>query len=317
MPKLGCSTRLIIGVTILLLLLFLVGLVGGAIGSTLVGESPLSFIKIEKPHIELPAEPISKPLFGGFSLTNTLIASWFSIIFLAAFFYLATRKMKLIPGRLQSMAETIVEWLFNFVKGAAGEKQGRKFLPAVATIFLFVITNAYLALLPFFGPSLVVGEGVPLFRNANTDINMPLAFAIMSFIFVEFIWGMRALGFFRYLGQFFNVGQLFGGIKQLFRGKIRPAFMNIILGFINLFVGGLEALSHLIRLVSFTFRLFGNMTAGEVLLLVSCFLVPWILAIPFYGLELLIGFIQALIFAGLTLAFAMIAIAPHAEEREI
>ena len=85
-------------------------------------------------------------------------------------------------------------------------------------------------------------------------------------------------------------------------------------GVIDIFVGVLETLSEFIRIVSFTFRLFGNMTAGEILLLIVAFLVPWILALPFYGLELLVGFVQALIFGGLTLVFATIAVTHHAVE---
>jgi F-type H+-transporting ATPase subunit a len=82
----------------------------------------------------------------------------------------------------------------------------------------------------------------------------------------------------------------------------------------DLFVGVLEGISHLVRVVSFTFRLFGNMTAGEILLLVSSFLVTFLFSVPFYGLELLVGLIQAVIFAGLTVIFAAIAVAPHEEE---
>jgi len=89
---------------------------------------------------------------------------------------------------------------------------------------------------------------------------------------------------------------------------------GILFGFINLFIGMLEILSHFIRIISFTFRLFGNMTAGEILILVVCFLVPLIATIPFYGLELLVGFLQAMIFAGLTLVFGVIAMSSHAEE---
>ncbi|MDY7019389.1 MAG: F0F1 ATP synthase subunit A, partial [Chloroflexota bacterium] len=113
-----------------------------------------------------------------------------------------------------------------------------------------------------------------------------------------------------------NVAQLGQGIKQLFKGKLRPAVMNIAFGFINLFVGLLEVFSHLIRVVSFSFRLFGNMTAGEILLLIATFLIPLVFALPFYGLELLIGFIQALIFAGLTLVFGTIALSSMHEETE-
>ena len=233
-------------------------------------------------------------------------------------FYVCTRRMKLIPGRFQNMAEVFVETLLNFVKGVAGENYARTLFPVVATIFLYVLTNAYLALLPFFGTIGITehdGTFVPLFRAANTDINLPLSIALVSFVCVEF-WGLRALGFFRYLNSFFNFGQLRDGFISLFKGKIRPAISGIMFGFINLFVGGLEIISHFIRIISFTFRLFGNMTAGEILLLVVSFLIPLVASIPFYGLELLVGVLQALIFAGLTLVFGVIAMAPHDEEPE-
>jgi F0F1-type ATP synthase membrane subunit a len=380
-PRLGCSTRMLVGTLVVVLALFLFGLVGGAIGSSLFHIEVPSFMKFPEPHFELPAETVFK-LFG-FPITNTLIASWFTIIVLVAIFYAATRKMKLIPGRLQCFVEAGIELLLNFVEGVAGKENGRRFFPVVATIFLFVIFNAYLALLPLFGPGIVrteqveakapiagvvasvkveegdrvkegdvlyllesgeeitapidgevshlrsVGDSVaandtvasiknqwPLFRSANTDLNMPLAFALMSFIFVEY-WGMRALGATRYLTTvFFNFGLLLQSLKQLLRGKIRAALGGLMTGVINAFVGILELFSHFVRIISFTFRLFGNMTAGEVLLLVACFLVPWVMAIPFYGLEILIGFVQALIFAGLTLVFATVAVAPHGEEHE-
>ena len=186
--------------------------------------------------------------------------------------------------------------------------------PGVATIFIYVISNAYLALFPFFGSITIKsshGE-FALFRSANTDVNVPLSIALMSFIFVE-TWGMRAIGVSHYLREFINVRQMAQGLKQLFTGKIGQAMMNIVFGFISLFVGVLEIFSHLTRMLSFTFRLFGNMTAGEILILVSCFLIPLVFTIPFYGLEMLIGLIQALIFSGLTLVFGTIAVSPHEE----
>jgi F-type H+-transporting ATPase subunit a len=315
-PKLGCATRTIVLSLVIILVFFIVGFVFGPLGASFFGIEVPSFMNVSKPHVELPSEGLFE--VAGFSITNTLIASWLSIIVLVVVFYLCTRKMKLIPGRLQNLAEMAVEALLSFVKSVAGEKHARLLFPAVATIFIYVITNAYLALLPFFGTIVVTGhEGtaVPLFRSANTDINVPLSIAVMSFIFVEF-WGMKSLGAFRYLGEFFNFGQIGRGVKDLLMGKVRPAITNIAFGFINLFVGMLEVFSHLIRIISFTFRLFGNMTAGEMLLLVSAFLIPLIFTIPFYGLELLIGFIQALIFAGLTLVFGTIAVAPMHEEQE-
>jgi F-type H+-transporting ATPase subunit a len=315
-PKLGCATRIIVFSLVIILALFIVGFVFGPLGASFFGIEVPSFMAVPKPHVELPSEGVFE--VAGFTITNTLIASWLTIVVLASMFYVCTRKMKLIPGRLQNLAEMAVEALLSFVKSVAGEKYARLLFPVVATIFIYVITNAYLALLPFFGTVVVTGQegtAVPLFRAANTDINVPLSIAIMSFIFVEF-WGMKSLGTFRYLGEFFNFGQIGRGVKELFKGKIRPAITNIAFGFINLFVGMLEIFSHLIRIISFTFRLFGNMTAGEMLLLVSAFLIPLIFTIPFYGLELLIGFIQALIFAGLTLVFGTIAVAPMHEETE-
>jgi len=312
----GCATKIIVLALVIIVAFFGVGLVFGPLGASFLGIEPPSFLNVSKPHVELPSEGLFE--VAGFPITNTFIASWLSIIVLVVLFYVCTRKMKLVPGRLQNLAEMAVEALLNFVKGAAGEKHARLLFPVVATIFIYVITNAYLALLPFFSTIVVTGhEGdlVPLFRGANTDVNVPLSIAVMSFIFVEF-WGMKSLGAFRYLGEFFNVGQLGRGIKELFRGKIRSAITNVGFGFINLFVGILEVFSHLIRIVSFTFRLFGNMTAGEILVLVSAFLIPFIFTIPFYGLELLIGLIQALIFAGLTLVFGIIAIRPAHEEAE-
>lgn len=312
----GCATKIMLFALVIILAFFGVGLVFGPLGASLLGIDTPSFMRVSKPQIELPPGRLFE--IAGFPITNTLIASWLTIVVLVSVFYLCTRKMKLIPGRLQSLAEMLVEGLLSFVEGAAGKKHARLLLPAIATIFIYVITNAYLGLLPFFNTIVVTGqEGglVPLFREANTDVNLTLSIAVMSFVFVEF-WGMKSLGAFRYLGEFFNVGQLGRGIKELFRGKIRSAIINVGFGFINLLIGLLEVFSHLIRIVSFTFRLFGNMTAGEILLLVSAFLIPFIFTIPFYGLELLIGFIQALIFAGLTLVFGIIAIRSAHEEAE-
>jgi F-type H+-transporting ATPase subunit a len=310
----GCSTRIMALVAIILLALALTGFMFGPIGSAIFHTKAPAFLAVAKPQVELPSEGIFH--ISAFTVTNTLIASWLTIIVLALLFYFSTRKMKLIPGGLQNFAEFIVETVLNFVKGVAGEKQARTLLPVVATIFLYVLTNAWLALLPFFGSIGIPehnGTIVPYLRAANTDINLTLSIALVSFVMVEY-WGLRSLGSLHYLNSFFNLGQLRDGFKSLFRGKIKPAFSGIFFGFINLFIGGIEILSHFIRIISFTFRLFGNMTAGEILLLVVTFLVPFVVSIGVYGLELLVGVLQALIFAGLTLVFGVIAMTPHEEE---
>ncbi len=313
--RLGCSTRVLIISVIFVLVLLIGGFIVGPIGAKLFHIDVPESLTVSKPHVILPAEGMVNLSF--FTITNTLFASWLTIIVLVVFFYFCTRKMSVNrPGKLQVFAELVVESLLNFIKGAAGEQNARTLFPVVATIFLYVITNAYLALLPIFGTiGLKEGEHtiVPILRAANTDINVPLSIAVVAFVFIEYL-GIRKFGVFPYLNTFFNVDQLRDGIKSLFKGKIVPALSGIGLGCINLFVGCLEVLSHLIRVISFTFRLFGNMTAGEILLLIVTFLVPLIATIPFYGLELLVGFIQALIFAGLTLVFGTIALTPHSEE---
>jgi len=317
-PKRGClgfSFPVLVGISVVILALGVISLLSGALGKSFFGDIGLpGWLSLPQPHPELPAEVVFHLL--GFPITNSIIAAWLSIIVLVGISYAITRRLKLIPSRLQSILEAAVGWLLNFCQEVAGEKNGRRFFPIVATIFLFVITNAWLSLLPGFGSILITnaeGEAVHLLRGANTDINMPLALALISFIFVEY-WGISSLGGLRYLKKFVNVGRFFQSIGQLVRGRLRAGLSGIFNGVIDVFVGTLEALSELIRIVSFTFRLFGNMTAGEILLLIVAFLVPWVLALPFYGLELLVGFVQALIFAGLTLVFATIAVTHHEAE---
>ena len=309
----GSGLKVLIFFFIPVLILFALGFVFGPLGASFFGTKIPAFLQVPKPTVDLPAEPVAH--IGHFSVTNTLLASWFTILVLAVLCFFLTRKMKLIPGKGQALAELIVEGLLNFVESVSGKKHARDLFPGVATIFLYVISNAYLALFPFFGSIGIHehdGKFAPLFRAANTDVNVPLSIAIASFVLVEF-WGMKALGVSHYLSEFINIRQMKQGFKELLSGQVGAALMNIVFGFINLFVGVLEIFSHLTRMLSFTFRLFGNMTAGEILILVSSFLIPAVFSIPFYGLELLIGMIQALIFSGLTLVFGTIAVSPHEE----
>ena len=318
MPKkgcLGCSFPILVGIFLIFLALFAIGFASGPIGKSMLGDLGLpSWLSVPRPHPELPAETVFH-LFG-FPIANSVLAAWISIIALVGFSYAATRRMKLIPAKLQTVFEFALGSLLKFCQNVAGEEKGRRFFPVVATIFLFVAFNAWLGLIPGFGSITIIGpegETVHLLRPANTDINMPLALAVMSFIFVQY-FGMKSLGGFRYLGKFFNVRGVLRGLSQLVRGRLRAGLNGIFTGIIEIFIGFLEGLSQLVRIVSFTFRLFGNMTAGEILLVVAAFLVPWVFALPFYGLELLVGFVQALIFGGLTLIFLTVATTAHEAE---
>ncbi|MBA7615057.1 ATP synthase subunit a [subsurface metagenome] len=312
---LGCSFPLVIGLLVVFLVLIVGGFVIGPLGEKMLGlELPswLSALSVDKPDPQLPAEAVFR-IFG-FPITNSIIGAWITIIFLVGVSYIITRRMKLVPGRLQAAFEFLIGWLYDLCVSVAGEVNGRRFFPVVATIFLFVAFNAWLALLPGFGSIIAhTAEGeVHLIRAANTDINMPLALALTSFIFVEF-YGLRTLGV-RYIGKFLNFKEFFRAVRQIFTGKLKAGASGLVTGVMTVFAGLLEGLSEFIRIVSLTFRLFGNMTAGEILLLVVAFLIPWLFAIPFYGLELLIGFIQAIIFGGLTLIFLTLAVESHEEE---
>ncbi len=317
MPKPGFKRPFLIAGLLIVLALFTVSFISGAVGKSILGDIGLpSWLSVPRPDPHLPPEAVFH--LGGFPITNTILASWLSIVILVTVSYLLTRRMRLVPKRLQLVFESILGWLLQFCQDVAGEKNGRRFFPLVCTIFLFVIMNAWLNLLPGFGSIIITnseGEAVHLLRGANTDINVPLALALISFVFVEY-WGISSGGGIRYFGKFVNLGRFFRGWGELLKGKLKTGLSLLFSGLIDIFVGILEALSELVRIVSFTFRLFGNMIGGEILILMMLFLVPWILAVPFYGLELLVGFVQALIFGGLTLVFATIAVIPHHAEEE-
>jgi F-type H+-transporting ATPase subunit a len=311
---LGCSFPLLIGLSVVLLALLAIGFLAGPLGKSMLGLELPSWLSVHQPELKLPAETVFH-LFG-FPITNSILGAWITIIFLVGFSWAITRRMKLIPGRLQAVFEFLIGWVYDLCRSVAGEENGRRFFPVVTTIFLFVGFNAWLALLlPVFGSITVqTAEGaVPLFRPANTDINLPLALALTSFAFFWF-FGLRAFHI-RFLGQFLNFGEFFGGVKLLFQGKVKDSIFGLFTGVITIFTGFLEFVSVCIRVISLTFRLFGNMTAGEIFVLVVIFLLPFMsIGVGLvYGLELLIGFIQAIIFSGLTLIFLTLAVQPHEE----
>jgi F-type H+-transporting ATPase subunit a len=307
---LGCSFPVLIIVIVIVLGLVIFGFLAGAIGHKLLpGINLPDWVRVPSPELHLPA-PVIFHLFS-LPITNGVLAGWITVVFLAVFSWAVTRRMQVVPGRLQAAFEFLLGWIFDLCKSISGEENGRKFFPVVCTIFLFVLFNAWLSLIPGYG-SITIG-GHELIRGANTDVNTPLAMASISFIFVAY-FGLKSLGI-KWLKQYFNFGPLLRSIGRIFKGKFN--FMDIFSGVVDAFVGGLELLSRFITIISFTFRLFGNMTAGEILLLIAAFLVPYVLAIPFYGLELLIGIVQALIFSLLTLVFVTMAVTPaHGSESE-
>jgi len=309
---LGCSFPVFIIIAVISLAFVVIGFLSGSLGREMFPSISMpSWLVPEAPHPDLAASVQFH--IGPLPITNTILATWITVVVLVLGSWLITRRLKLIPGRLQMLFEAALGWVYDLCVSVAGETNGRKFFPVIATIFLFVLFNAWLSLLPGFGIHFPIGgyEYEPL-RGANTDLNTPLAIALVSFFFVAYFGLKEArLGFIR---QYINLGGLFRSIGQVFKGKVKSGMSGIFSGAVDAFVGGLELLSMFIRIISFTFRLFGNMTAGEILLLIAVFLVPIVLALPFYGLELLVGFVQAFIFSGLTLVFVTMAVTPHGQE---
>ena len=240
---------------------------------------------MQEVHVALSAEKLFS--IGPFPVTNSILTTWIVTLLLIAFAYFATRKIKAVPGFLQNIAESMVEAFQDLVSSVAGEKT-KVFLPIVTTFFFFIIVGNYFGLLPGVGSIgfFEMHEGqktfVPFFRSINSDLNTTLALALVS-VFATHYLSIKYLGLGGYLGKFFSLNPIF------------------------LFVGLLEIVSEITKLFSLSFRLFGNVFAGEVLLTTaSTKLFAYIVPIPFYFLELLVGFVQALIFAMLTLVFMVI-----------
>ena len=290
----------IVVLAVALFAMIIISFIGSEVGSGIVGSKPISFLNVEAPKYQ----PAPERPFHNLPITNTMITAWISIVVLGGLFFIGTRNMKLVPTGLQNFLELIVEAAANFIEDPAGKKHGRWFFSVCTTIFLFVVANAWVSLIPGFETISINGE--PFLRNANTDLNVPAALAMVSFIFVEY-WGFKAKGA-SYLKTFFHFGPLWQALKLIFTGNFKAGAGGLLNGFVAVFAGLLEILSHLIRMMSFTFRLFGNMTAGMILVMIMLFLVPWVLPTIFYGMEAFFGFVQAMIFGGLTLGFACPAV---------
>lgn len=251
-------------------------------------------------HISLAAERIFS-LFG-LPITNSMLMTWLAMLILVIVAYLAGRRPQLVPGKLQNLLESILEFFFNLVNSILQDKTlSYQVFPIVATFFLLIVLSNWLGLLPGVGPigyfHEVHGEVVltPLFRPTNADINSTLSWAIISVVVTQF-FGVMMLGLGQHVSKYVNLNGL---LSFKFEGLI------------HFFVGILELFSEISKMISFSFRLFGNIFAGEVLLTVMAFLVPFIAPLPFYFLELFVGLVQGVVFATLTLVFIKVAVTSH------
>lgn len=256
----------------------------------------------EKEHGLSPkAVEIARPF--NFPITNSMLFSWIVALGLIAFAQLANRNMQQIPSGAQNFSEWLVEALYKFLVGIIGPHLAEKTFWFFATIFIFILSANWFGLIPGVG-SLGWGHQTahgfridqPLFRGANADVNMTLAMALVFFA-SWLVWAFREVGW-------------RGFLRELFAPKGESdGLLRILLVVVFFAAGCLEVVSILFRPISLSFRLYGNIFAGENLLEAMSKLVPgfgWLVAIPFYFLELVMGLVQALVFMLLTAVFTML-----------
>lgn len=256
--------------------------------------------------IPLPAEVLFH--WGPVPITNSMIVLWIVTFLLVGAATIATRKVSMVPSGFQNFFEFLIESLFSTLEGILGPHLTRRTFWFFATIFITILTCNWMGLLPFFGSVYAVtSDGVtthrvPFLRAATADLNLPLAMATVYF-FLWLWWSLTEVGPWGMIKHVFGSK---GGLKAnefgfpLIVGRI-IIFMVAVIFF---FVGLIEVLSILFRQVSLPIRLFGNVFAGENLMhAMSNFFGGWLITIPFYALEILVGFVQALVFMLLTAVF--------------
>jgi F-type H+-transporting ATPase subunit a len=260
----------------------------------------------ELPNISIAPEPLFA-IFG-FQITNTLLCTWIVIAILFFLCYLGTRRQDLVPSGMQNAFEFLVEGLLGLVEGVSGKKKGRMFFPFVASFFVFILVANLLDVIPGVDTIGQVEHGVPAgllwgtdsnklipwLRPPTTDLNLTLAMALVSVVATQY-FGFAILGVKDQLSKYFN-------FRALKKGPM---------GLVDFVVGLIEIISETGRLISFSFRLFGNIFAGSVLLAVFSFLLPVVTSIVFVPFEMFVGAIQAFVFGFLTLVFMEVGTMSH------
>ncbi|MEK7144574.1 MAG: F0F1 ATP synthase subunit A [Patescibacteria group bacterium] len=249
--------------------------------------------------ISIHLAPLALFHIGGIPVTNTLVTAITVSALLILFAFFAGRALRLKPNGFQTVLELLITYPYDLVRDTLqNDRLTERIFPLVMTLFLFVLGINWFGLLPFVA-SIGINEQVhgtteliPFFYPGATDLNLTLALALVAFFAIE-IAGIATLGIVKYAKKFIT-----------FASPLK--FM----------VGIIELVSELVRLISFSFRLFGNIFAGKVLVLVIMMFVPLVLPVPFLAFETFVGFIQAAIFAMLTLFFTKIAVELHEESHE-
>jgi len=279
------------------------GLLITVLGSSLV---PLRAFAAEESSLPRNAVAIARPF--GFPITNSMVLTWLVALGLIAFVQLATRNMKQVPEGSQNFLEWLVGGLYGFLEGIIGPHLVQRTFWFFATIFIFILAANWVGLIPGVG---TIGWGhrgthgfeidQPLLRGANADLNLTLAMALIFFA-LWLYWAFREVG-------------PRGVARELFAPKGDTAgVMRVVMVVVFFASGCLEIVSILFRPISLSFRLYGNVFAGENMLETMATIVPglsWLLPIPFYFLELLVGLVQALVFMLLTAVFTLLICQPE------
>lgn len=263
-------------------------------------------------NIPLSAEQITA--IGSFPLTNAFINATIISVLLIVFAFIFRKIIKEVPGRIQSGIEALFELLLETFDQVTGDRgKTRKFFALVMTLFIFILLSNWFGLFPGTGSIGVwqLHEGelelIPILRPAASDLNFTIALALISVI-TSHIVGMMTVGFFVHWGKFIQIGQFLKALRSL-----NP--LKIFVALIEVGVGIIELISEAAKVLSLSLRLFGNIFAGEVLLTVIASIMAFILPLPFMGLELIVGVVQATVFSMLTLAYlTMLSEAPHHED---
>jgi F-type H+-transporting ATPase subunit a len=256
--------------------------------------------------------PPAAPVFsvGPLQFTSSMVITWIVALGLIVFAQMATKNIQMVPSGLQNFAEWLVEGMYDFFTEILGKELVKKTFWFFCTLFIFILFTNWFGLVPgvgTIGQNVTMSDGShvfkPFLRGGNADLNMTLAMSL-TFFLLWTVWSLQALGAGGFLKHIFSGGD---------NGK---GFMALFMMAIFFFVGVIEVISIAFRPVSLSFRLYGNIFAGENILESMMVLIPWLgwlLPLPFYFLELLVGLVQALVFALLTSVFTALMCAHHDE----
>jgi F-type H+-transporting ATPase subunit a len=266
---------------------------------------------VEEHSLSQSAVEIARPF--GFPVTNSMLVTWIVALALIVFARFATRSMKQVPSGSQNFVEWLVESLYTFLEGILGPHLVRRTFWFFGSVFIFILATNWVGLIPGVG-SIGWGHATPegfrleepFFRGANADVNLTLAMALIFFA-CWIVWGLREVG-------------PIGFLKELFAPKgSSTGALKVLMIVVFIAAGVLEVVSILFRPVSLSFRLYGNIFAGETMLetMARVPTIGWLVQVPFYFLELLVGVVQALVFMLLTAVFTLLLCQHHESESAV